>query len=99
MGVRAQQFRPLGRSEFLEFQGCPCPVKGIRAASVGKSAQALDGGCRVGFFVDFEFKSRLLQRLIEVLFSEAVRRMVGAFEKRARDLYGSQSQPVGQPVV
>ena len=50
------------------------------------------GGCRVGFFVDFEFKSRLLQRLIEVLFSEAVRRMVGAFEKRARDLYGAPSQ-------
>jgi coenzyme Q-binding protein COQ10 len=49
------------------------------------------GGCRVGFFVDFEFKSRLLQRLIEVLFSEAVRRMVGAFEKRARDLYGAPS--------
>ncbi|HEX4615741.1 MAG TPA: type II toxin-antitoxin system RatA family toxin [Stellaceae bacterium] len=50
------------------------------------------GGSRVGFFVDFEFKSRLLQRLIEVLFSEAVRRMVGAFEKRARDLYGVASQ-------
>jgi coenzyme Q-binding protein COQ10 len=49
-------------------------------------------GCRVGFFVDFEFKSRLLQRLIEVLFSEAVRRMVSAFEKRARDLYGAPSQ-------
>jgi coenzyme Q-binding protein COQ10 len=45
-------------------------------------------GCRVGFFVDFEFKSRILQKVIEVLFSEAVRRMVGAFERRARDLYG-----------
>jgi coenzyme Q-binding protein COQ10 len=49
------------------------------------------GGCRVGFFVDFEFKSRLLQRMIEILFGEAVRRMVGAFEKRARDLYGPPS--------
>ena len=57
----------------------------------------VEGGSRVGFFVDFEFKSRLLQRLIEVLFNEAVRRMVGAFEKRARDLYGVASQPgVGQ---
>ena len=46
-------------------------------------------GCRVGFFVDFEFKSRLLQKVIEVLFSEAVRHMVGAFESRARDLYGA----------
>ena len=57
-------------------------------------------GCRVDFFVDFEFRSRLLQRLIEVLFSEAVRRMVGAFEKRARDLYGAPShRRAGQPAV
>jgi len=56
------------------------------------------GGCRIDFFVDFEFKSRLMQKLIEVLFSEAVRRMVGAFEKRARDLYGAPSaNAIGQP--
>jgi coenzyme Q-binding protein COQ10 len=48
------------------------------------------GGCRVTFYVDFEFRSRALQRVIEVLFGEAVRRMVGAFEKRARDLYSVQ---------
>ena len=55
------------------------------------------GGCRIDFYVDFEFKSRLMQRVIEVLFSEAVRRMVGAFERRARDLYGTPSPgAVGQ---
>ena len=52
------------------------------------SFAAVPGGCRVDFFVDFEFKSRVLQRVIEVLFGEAVRRMVGAFEKRAAALYG-----------
>ena len=46
------------------------------------------GGCEIDFFVDFEFRSRLLQKAIEVLFSEAVRRMVGAFEARAKALYG-----------
>src|SRR5713101_5076200 len=46
------------------------------------------GGCRIDFFVDFEFKSRLLQRVIELLFHEAVRRMVAAFEHRAQALYG-----------
>jgi coenzyme Q-binding protein COQ10 len=57
-------------------------------------------GCRVDFFVDFEFHSRLLQRLIEVLFSEAVRRMVGAFERRARHLYGAPNhRGAGQPAV
>ncbi len=47
-----------------------------------------DGTCVIDFFVDFEFRSRMLQHLIGVLFNEAVRRMVGAFEGRARQLYG-----------
>ena len=56
------------------------------------------GGCRVDFFVDFEFKSRLLQHLIELLFHEAVRRMVGAFEHRAEQLYGRPAPgAVGRP--
>jgi coenzyme Q-binding protein COQ10 len=49
-------------------------------------------GCLIDFFVDFEFKSRLMQKVIEMLFSEAVRRMVDAFEKRAQQLYGTPSQ-------
>lgn len=46
-------------------------------------------GCRVSFFVDFEFRSRLLQSAIGVVFNEAVRRMVNAFLKRARAQYGA----------
>jgi coenzyme Q-binding protein COQ10 len=46
------------------------------------------GGCLIDFCVDFEFRSRMLQRVITVLFNEAVKRMVGAFEARARQLYG-----------
>lgn len=48
-----------------------------------------DGSCTIDFFVDFEFKNRLLQNLIGVFFNEIVQRMVGAFEARARDLYGA----------
>ena len=44
-------------------------------------------GCMIDFYVDFEFKSRLLQTVIENLFTEAVRRMVRAFEARADQLY------------
>jgi coenzyme Q-binding protein COQ10 len=51
-----------------------------------------DGGCTLDFFVDFEFRSRMLQKIIEVLFNEAVRRMVGAFETRARNLYGEEAR-------
>ena len=45
-------------------------------------------GTEVAFFVDFEFRSRILQAAIGVVFNEAVRRMVNAFLKRARDVYG-----------
>ena len=44
--------------------------------------------CALDFYVDFEFKSRILQKMIEMFFSEAVRRMVSAFEQRAAQLYG-----------
>tara|TARA_R110002012_G_scaffold58479_1_gene151785 strand:+ start:467 stop:904 length:438 start_codon:yes stop_codon:yes gene_type:complete len=46
-------------------------------------------GCLIDFYVDFEFRSKMLQKIIEVFFNEAVRRMVGAFEARAHELYGS----------
>jgi len=47
----------------------------------------VDGGCETDFFVDFEFKSRVLQALIGVVFNEAMQRIVKAFEMRADDLY------------
>ncbi len=45
-------------------------------------------GCRVDFFVEFEFRSRMLQAAIGVVFNQAVGRMVAAFLKRAGDVYG-----------
>lgn len=48
-----------------------------------------DGQCTlIDFYVDFEFRSKMLQKLIQPLFSEAVSRMVSAFEARARQMYG-----------
>ena len=46
-------------------------------------------GCEIDFYVDFEFNSRILQTVIESLFTEAVKRMVSAFEARADALYGT----------
>ena len=46
-----------------------------------------NSGCKVEFMVDFKFKSIFLQTIMETLFSEAVRRMVKAFENRANQLY------------
>jgi coenzyme Q-binding protein COQ10 len=46
-------------------------------------------GCKVDFWVDFEFRSRILQAAIGVVFNEATRRMVNAFLRRAREVYGA----------
>ena len=48
-----------------------------------------DEGCDIEFFVDFEFKNAILQRIIGVVFNEAMQRIVRAFETRAAALYGS----------
>jgi coenzyme Q-binding protein COQ10 len=62
--------------------------------------ERVPGGCRIDFFVDFEFHSRILQRVVELLFHEAVRRMVAAFEARAEELYGGPSRdPATKPAV
>ena len=44
--------------------------------------------CEIDFFVDFEFRSKILQAAIGVVFNEAVQKMVNAFETRANALYG-----------
>ncbi len=49
--------------------------------------EAVKGGCRLSFEVDFAFRSRLLGAMMEVFFESSFRRMVGAFEDRARELY------------
>ena len=53
-----------------------------------------DRECEIDFFVDFEFRSRMLQSLIGVVFNEAMRRIVRAFEQRAEALYGPRPHPV-----
>ncbi len=50
-----------------------------------------EGGCEVQFRVDFEFRNAILQKLIGVVFNEAMQRIVRAFEGRAADLYGRQA--------
>jgi coenzyme Q-binding protein COQ10 len=45
------------------------------------------GGCRVDFWVDFEFRNRILQSVIGLVFNEAMQRVVRAFVARAKALY------------
>ena len=46
------------------------------------------GGCEVSFDVDFEFRNRILQSAVGLVFYDAMQRIVRAFERRAADLYG-----------
>lgn len=46
------------------------------------------GGCDVGFFIDYEFRSKVLGALMGTMFDRAFRMFAEAFEKRADLIYG-----------
>ena len=47
-----------------------------------------DGSTQIVFHLDFEFKSRILSKMLSVVFGTAVDRMVESFELRAEEIYG-----------
>ncbi len=47
----------------------------------------INGGTRIDFMLDFQFRSHILERLIGSLFSKATTKMVSAFKARADELY------------
>ena len=51
-------------------------------------AETPSGGCTVDFFIDYEFKSRILGALMGSMFDRAFRMFTDAFEKRAATIYG-----------
>lgn len=46
------------------------------------------GGCRIDFFISYEFKSALLGFAAGAVFDQGFRRFTEAFEQRARTVYG-----------
>jgi coenzyme Q-binding protein COQ10 len=48
-----------------------------------------DNACDVGFFLSYEFKSRMLALLMGTMFDTAFARFSAAFEKRADAIYGN----------
>ncbi|AZO47147.1 MAG: type II toxin-antitoxin system RatA family toxin [Mesorhizobium sp.] len=50
-----------------------------------------DSGCEVHFFIDYEFKSRILGALMGTMFDRAFRMFAEAFEKRANQIYGART--------
>jgi coenzyme Q-binding protein COQ10 len=52
-----------------------------------------DDACDVGFYLAYEFKSRMLAMLMGTMFDTAFQRFAAAFEKRADTIY----RPTGAP--
>ena len=52
-----------------------------------------EDSCEVGFFISYEFKSRMLGMLMGTMFDAAFQRFAAAFEKRADQVYGVQRAP------
>lgn len=50
--------------------------------------EPVPGGSMVHFFIDYEFKSRMLGMVMGTMFDRAFRMFSEAFEKRADQLYG-----------
>ena len=53
-----------------------------------------EDSCEVGFFIAYEFKSRMLGMLMGTMFDTAFQRFAAAFEKRADQVYGVPRAPV-----
>src|SRR5205814_6282980 len=52
-----------------------------------------EGACDVGFFIAYEFRSRMLAMLMGTMFDAAFSRFSAAFEKRADQIYGKPAAP------
>jgi coenzyme Q-binding protein COQ10 len=52
-------------------------------------------GCELGFEIDFEFRSKMLDVLLAANFDRAVDKLIGCFEARARVLYGDPPARAG----
>lgn len=58
-------------------------------------------GCIVGFFINYEFRNRMLSMVMGSMFDQAFRRFAEAFERRADQVYGRSGNPPqsGRPAL
>ena len=75
----------------LEFHPDSVAVRGAHFLDGAFVAGDEQGGVLVDFTVDFAFKNRMFEMLAGQVFDKALRKMIGAFEGRAAELYGSAS--------
>lgn len=95
-------YRKLGISEVLKSQVVVDPkAHTVTATSNEKPVKHLatewkivpgaNGGADIHFSVDYSLQSKTLQFLMSGMFDLMVRRIMNAFEERARKLYGAEA--------
>lgn len=87
-GPLRQRFTTRNQLEPVERVGIELvrgPFKYLRG---GWRFSPVEHGCEVSLALEFEFSSRLLEMTAGTVFKEVNRAMVGAFVKRAKQLYG-----------
>lgn len=82
---RVEKLRP----ERIEVHYLDGPMRDLD--NVWRFTPLPQGGCEVDFMVEFTFRNALFERLAGQYFDRAFHKMVGAFEARAHQLYGSSS--------
>lgn len=50
--------------------------------------EPIAGGCDIHFFIEYEFRSRMLGAIMGTVFDRAFRKFAEAFERRADEIYG-----------
>lgn len=76
----------LDKPDEISIEYLKGPLKNLK--NHWKFIRQPDNTCVIDFVVEFEFGNFALQTLANMFFNEVVKRMVGAFEERAKKLYG-----------
>lgn len=91
---RVTRSTPSSEALTIDTVGIEGPFRALSSRWIFRPAA---GGTEIDFTLEFEFRSLLLQSTMRMLFAEAVKRMVAAFEARAERLYGKPSVPPASP--
>ena len=81
----------LERPDHIYIEYLKGPIKHLK--NHWRFTREKDGSCTIDFSVEFEFGNLMLQGLAQLFFNEVIKRMVGAFEARAAQIYGPKAAP------
>jgi coenzyme Q-binding protein COQ10 len=79
-------FRKISQHEyFVEVIAIKGPFKSL--VNKWRFHEIDNSHCKVDFFLDFEFNSKILSKMFGAIFGSATKKMMLAFELRAKELY------------